>query len=134
LDSYAVSVKGAMMDNVGDAVSRALTALTEAPDPAEIYDAVASLLQDAGRGWRLASEAELRQVARDVTEWIFHEHGDSVDDVLGGVIAEVATMLHFNGLYSDEESMKRAARPFVMKRLSPWGMGGRMEVVDPWKE
>jgi hypothetical protein len=122
------------VDVMGDAISRALTAFSKAPSPAAGYATIASLLQEVGGGRRPASDDELKQAVRDVTQWIFYEHGEPIDEVLDRVIAEIAAALHFKGLYSDDESMRKAARPAVSTRMSPWAMGGFMVVIDPWED
>jgi hypothetical protein len=121
------------MDSVGEAVSWALAALPKAPTPEQGYAAVMSVFQDAGRGLRRASDDELKKAVRDHTKWVFFEHGESIEDVLDREVAGVAALLSFSGLYSDEESMRKVARPYVQTRMSPVGWGGMMEPMT-WEE
>jgi hypothetical protein len=83
---------------------------------------------------RRASDDELKKVVRNCTEFIFFERGEAIEDVLDRVIAEVAAGLNLMGLESDNKSIQEVARPFVKTRMSAWGMGGRMQVIDPWKD
>lgn len=121
------------MDAVGDAVSWALTALPKAPTPEQGYATVMSVFQDAGRGLRRASDDELKKAVRDHTTSVFFEHGESIEDVLDREVAGVAALLSFSGLYSDEESMRKVARPYVQTRMSPVGWGGLREPLT-WEQ
>lgn len=118
------------MDIAGDAVSRALAALTEAPTPAKAYDTIGSLLREASNNRTLANEADLQQAVRRAAAWAPMQHGDSVDDVVEDVIAWAMTELHLQGRYSDEEHIRRAAVPWIKLRISREAVGDYRHVIS----